>query len=242
MAAMMLILASCMTKKPQPPVAQKNPYVIKNNGNERIDEYFWMRLTDEQKNAESPDSQTVQVLTYLNAENDYAKAIMKHTEPFQEKLFEEIKGRIKEDDETVPYLENGYYYQTKYFQGKEYAVHYRWKEGSAEPGVLLDVNTLAEGHKYTGVGGLSVSPDNNLLAYGSDHVSRRQYTIFVRDLTTGALLSDTLANTSGQVEWGADNKSIFYVVKDPSPTKRIPILVNKTSGSTTIFEMIFPGI
>ena len=191
----MLILASCGTKQPQPPVAQKIPYVVKNNGNERVDDYFWMRLTDEQKNAETPDSQTVQVLNYLNAENDYAKAIMKHTEAFQQQLFEEIKGRIKEDDETVPYLDNGYYYQTKYFQGKEYPVYYRWKEGSDKPGVLLDVNALAEGQSYTGVGGLSVSPDNNLLAYGLDHVSRRQYTMFIKDLTTGALLSDTIVNT-----------------------------------------------
>ncbi len=182
-------------------MAQKIPYVISNNGNDRVDEYFWMRLTDEQKNAETPDSQTVQVLNYLNAENDYAKAIMKHTEAFQQQLFEEIKGRIKENDETVPYLDNGYYYQTKYYQGKEYPVYYRWKDGSDEPGVLLDVNALAEGHSYTGVGGLSVSPDNNLLAYGSDHVSRRQYTIFIKDLTTGAFLPDTLVNTTGQVEW-----------------------------------------
>ncbi|MCK7537676.1 MAG: hypothetical protein MZV63_45350 [Marinilabiliales bacterium] len=96
----------------------ENPYVISNNGNDRIDEYFWMRLTDEQKNAETPDSQTVKVLNYLNAENDYAKAIMKHTEAFQQQLFEEIKGRIKENDETVPYLDNGYYYQTKYYREK----------------------------------------------------------------------------------------------------------------------------
>src|SRR5665647_3050086 len=198
LAALMLILASCGTKQPQPPVAQKNPYVIRNNGNERVDEYVWIRLTDEQKNAESPDSQTIQVLNYLDAENDYAKAIMKHTEAFQQQLFEEIKGRIREDDETVPYLDNGYYYQTKYYKGKEYAVYYRWKYGTDKTSVLLDVNALAEGHSYTGVGGLSVSPDNNLLAYGSDHVSRRQYTIFIKNLTTDAFIPDTLVNTTGQ--------------------------------------------
>ncbi len=239
LTAMMLALASCMTKQPQPPVAEKIPYVISSNGNERVDDYFWMRLTDEQKNAETPDSQTVKVLNYLNAENDYAKAIMKHTETFQQQLFEEIKGRIKEDDETVPYLDNGYYYQTKYFRGKEYAVHYRWKEGSAEPGVLLDVNTLAEGHKYTGVGGLSVSPDNNLLAYGLDHVSRRQYTIFVRDLSTGTLLSDTLANTSGQVEWAADNKSMFYVVKDPETLREAKVMKHILGTPVTDDQVVF---
>ncbi len=239
LAALMLILASCGTKQPQPPVAQKIPYVISNNGNDRVDEYFWMRLTDEQKNAEKPDSQTVQVLNYLNAENDYAKAIMKHTEAFQQQLFEEIKGRIKENDETVPYLDNGYYYQTKYYQGKEYPVYYRWKDGSDEPGLLLDVNALAEGHSYTGVGGLSVSPDNNLLAYGLDHVSRRQYTIFIKDLTTGALLSDTLVNTSGQVEWAEDNRSMFYVVKDPETLREARVMKHILGTPATDDQVVF---
>jgi oligopeptidase B len=220
-------------------VAQKNPYVIKNNGNDRVDDYFWMRLTDEQKNAETPDSQTVQVFNYLSAENDYAKAIMKHTEAFQQQLFEEIKGRIKENDETVPYLDNGYYYQTKYYQGKEYPVYYRWKEGSAEPGVLLDVNALAEGHSYTGVGGLSVSPDNNLLAYGLDHVSRRQYTIFIINLSTGSLLSDTLVNTSGQVEWAEDNRSMFYVVKDPETLREAKVMKHILGTPATDDQVVF---
>ena len=164
-AAIMLITASC-GKKPQPPVAEKIPYVVETNGNERVDNYFWMRLTDEQKNAAVPDSQTINVLAYLNAENDYAKAIMKHTEKLQEKIFEELKGRIKEDDESVPYLDNGYFYQTRYFEGKEYPVLYRRQEGTDSTEVMLDVNLLAEGHDFTSVGGASVSPDNNLFAYG----------------------------------------------------------------------------
>ena len=130
MAAVMLILASCADKKPQPPVAAKKPFTVESNGNERNDDYFWLRLSDEQKNAESPDSQTVEVVKYLTAEDDYATAMMKHTEALQLKLFEEIKGRIKEDDASVPYLDNGYYYQTKYFIGKEYPVFYRKKEGA----------------------------------------------------------------------------------------------------------------
>ena len=158
-AAAAIAMTSC-GRKPQPPVAEKIPYVVESNGNERIDNYFWMRLSDEQKNAETPDSQTVKVLAYLNAENDYADAVMKHTEPLQQKLFEEIKGRIKQDDETVPYLDNGYWYNTKYFPGKEYPVLYRKKDGTNDPAVMLDVNLLAEGHEYTGVGGAAVSPDN----------------------------------------------------------------------------------
>lgn len=223
-AAILLAMASCSDKKPQPPVAQKDPYVIKNNENERVDEYFWLRLSDEQKNAQVPDSQTVKVLDYLNAENNYAKAIMKHTEEFQQKLFEEMKGRIKEDDETVPYLDNGYYYKTKYYTGKEYPVYFRRKEGADSARILLDVNTLAEGQKYTGVGGMSVSPDNTLLAYGVDHISRRQYTLFFKDLKSGELLTDKIDNVSGQAVWANDNKSVFYVLKDPETLREAQVM------------------
>ncbi|MCA1741010.1 MAG: S9 family peptidase [Bacteroidales bacterium] len=228
-AAMMLIVASCGTK-PQPPVAEKIPFVVESNGNERVDEYFWMRLSDEQKNAESPDSQTVKVLAYLNAENDYADAVMKHTEAFQTQLFEEIKGRIKEDDETVPYLDNGYWYHTKYFEGKEYPVSYRRKDGTDSPEVMLDVNLIAEGNEFTSVGGGAVSTDNNLLAYGVDHVSRRQYTMYVKDLNTGQLLPDEIANTTSQGVWAADNKTLFYVKKDPE-TLRAAVIMKHVLGT-----------
>ncbi|MDD3735918.1 MAG: S9 family peptidase [Bacteroidales bacterium] len=222
-AAVALAITSC-GKKPQPPVAEKIPYVVESNGNERLDNYFWMRLSDEQKNAETPDSQTVKVLAYLNAENNYADALMKKTEPLQEKLFEEIKGRIKQDDETVPYLDNGYWYHTKYLPGKEYPVLYRRKDGTDNPEVMLDINLLAEGHDYTGVGGASVSTDNNILAYGIDHVSRRQYTMQFKDLNTGELLPDNILNTTGQSVWAADNKTIFYVSKDPETLRAATVM------------------
>jgi oligopeptidase B len=222
-AVLVLLLTSCGSK-PKPPVAEKIPYVIESNGNERLDNYFWMRLSDEQKNAETPDSQTVNVLAYLNAENDYSKALMKHTTGLQETLFDEMKGRIKEDDKTVPYLDNGYYYHTEYFEGKEYPVTYRRKEGSDSSEVLLDVNLLAEGHDFTSVGGAAVSPDNNLLAYGLDHVSRRQYTIFVKDLTTGELLPDNILNTTSQGVWADDNRTLFYVKKDPETLRAATVM------------------
>ncbi|MDX9729452.1 MAG: S9 family peptidase [Bacteroidales bacterium] len=228
-AAVAIAVTSC-GKKPQPPVAEKIPFVVESNGNERTDNYFWMRLSDDQKNAETPDSQTVKVLAYLNAENDYADAVMKHTDPLQQKLFEEMKGRIKEDDETVPYLDNGYWFQTKYFPGKEYPVIYRRKEGTETPEVLLDVNLLAEGHEYTGIGGVAVSPDNNLLAYSVDHVSRRQYTVFVKNMTTGELLPDNIINTTGQSVWADDNKTLFYVMKDPE-TLRAAIIMKHVLGT-----------
>ncbi len=228
-AAVALAVTSC-GKNPQPPVAEKIPFVVESNGNERVDNYFWMRLSDDQKNAETPDSQTVKVLAYLNAENDYADAVMKHTETFQQNLFEELKGRIKEDDETVPYLDNGYWYNTKYFPGKEYPVIYRRKDGTESPEVLLDVNLLAEGHEYTGVGGVAVSPDNNLLAYSVDHVSRRQYTVYVKNMTTGELLPDSIINTTGQCVWADDNKTLFYVMKDPE-TLRAAIIMKHVLGT-----------
>jgi oligopeptidase B len=228
-AAVALAVTSC-GKKPQPPVAEKIPFVVESNGNERVDNYFWMRLSDDQKNAETPDSQTVKVLAYLNAENDYADAVMKHTETFQQNLFEELKGRIKEDDETVPYLDNGYWYNTKYFPGKEYPVIYRRKDGTESPEVLLDVNLLAEGHEYTGVGGVAVSPDNNLLAYSVDHVSRRQYTVYVKNMITGELLPDSIINTTGQCVWADDNKTLFYVMKDPE-TLRAAIIMKHVLGT-----------
>jgi len=224
LAAMAIVIASCSNNTPQPPVALKKAYVIESNGNMRTDDYFWMRLSDEQKNAEVPDSQTVDVLNYLNAENDYAKAIMKHTTTLQETLFEEMKGRIKENDETVPYLDNGYFYFTRYFEGKEYPVFYRRSEGAEEAEIMLDVNGLATGFKYTGVGGASVSPSNNLLAYGVDHISRRQYTIFFKDLNSGELLADSIVNTTGRTEWADDNKTLFYVQKDPATLRAAKVM------------------
>lgn len=233
---LVIVITAC-GRNPQPPVAEKIPYTVESNGNERIDNYFWMRLSDEQKNAETPDAQTVQVLAYLNAENDYSHAVMKKTTALQEKLFDELKGRVKEDDETVPYLDNGYYYFTKYLPGKEYPVTYRRAEASDQPEILLDVNLLAEGHNYTGVGGSAVSPDNNLLAYGVDHVSRRQYTIHIKDLSGGELLADTIPNTTGQSVWANDNKTLFYVKKDPS-TLRAATIMKHTLGTSVAEDKV----
>ncbi len=224
-AAVVIAMISC-GRKPQPPVAEKIHYVVENNGNERVDNYFWMRLSDEQKNAEAPDSQTVKVLSYLNAENAYADALLKHTEPLQQKLFEELKGRIKQDDESVPYLDNGFWYNSKYLPGKEYPVLYRRKDGSDKPEVMLDVNLLAEGHEFTSVSGASPSPDNNILAYGIDHVSRRQYTLQIKDLNSGEMLPDNILNTTGQTVWAADSKTLFYVSKDPETLRAATVMMH----------------
>ena len=237
-AALIMLMSSC-GKKPQAPVAEKIPYVVKSNGNERVDNYFWMRLSDDQKNAETPDDQTARVLSWLNAENDYAGTVMKHTLSLQEKLFSELKGRIREDDETVPYLDNGYYYHTKYFSGKEYAVYYRQKAGSDSPEVMLDVNLLAEGHEYTGVAGTTVSPDNRLLAFGTDHVSRRQYTLQIKDLASGELLPDNIPNTAGLALWADDSRTFLYVSKDPETLRAATVMMHRLGTPVSEDKIIY---
>lgn len=200
---------------PNPPIAEKVDCVLTMHSDTRIDPYFWMRLTDEQKNAQNPDEQTKKVLDYLNAENKYADTVMKDTKELQEKLFNEITSRIKKDDESVPYFKNGYWYYSKYEEGKEYPIHCR-KEKSleAEEQILLDVNKFAEGQTYYSVGGLSVSPNNKILAFGEDNVSRRIYTIRFLNLETGELLPDRIENTTGGGAWANDNETYFFTTKD----------------------------
>ncbi|HMR55669.1 MAG TPA: S9 family peptidase [Cyclobacteriaceae bacterium] len=215
--AFALLLTACVTKPEttsgiKPPVAEKVADTLTGN---RIDNYYWMRLSDEQKNADQKDEQTQKVINYLNAENDYLKASMKQTEALQEKLYNEIVGRIKQTDESVPYKDNGYWYYTRYEEGKEYPIYCR-KKGTLEATeeVLLNVNELAKGHDYYSIAGLSVSEDNNLLAYAEDSVSRRRYTIYIKDLRTGKLVEEPVPNTEGEVTWANDNKTYFYTRKD----------------------------
>ena len=199
-----------------PPVAEKKEHITKIHELELKDDYFWMRLSDEQKEAKEPDEQTASVVDYLNAENDYKSEVLKSTEAFQESLFEEIKGRIKQDDQSVPLLDNGFWYYTRYEEGQEYPIHCR-KEGSmdAEEQVMLNVNEMAEGFSYYSVGGRSVSSDNNLLAFSVDTVSRREYTLQFKDLTTGEILADRIPETTGGATWANDNRTVFYSKKDP---------------------------
>lgn len=198
-----------------PPIADKKDSAIVTHGHTRIDPYFWMRLTDDQKNAKTPDAQTQKVLDYLNAENAYLKTKMKHTESFQEKLYTEMVDRIKKDDASVPYFKNGYWYYTKFEKGKEYAIHCR-KKGNleAKEEIMLNVNELAKGHSYYAAAGLRVSPDNKILAFSEDIVSRRIYTVRFKNLETGEFLPDRISNTDGSGAWANDNKTYFYTVKN----------------------------
>lgn len=203
--------------KISPPIAEKIPQELTENehGNTRIDNYFWMRLTDEQKVAEQKDERTLKVIEYLEKENEYTQTVLGHTKELQEKLYEEIVGRIKQKDESVPYKENGYFYYRRYEEGKEYPIHCRKKDNlDNTEEIILDVNKLAEGKDYCKVRAISISPDNKLMAFGLDTVSRRQYDIYIKNLETGELLEDNIKNTLGSVVWANDNKTFFYVTKD----------------------------
>ena len=197
------------------PIAKKLPEALTIHNDTRIDNYFWMRLSDKQKNAEAPDEQTNDVLDYLNAENDYLKETMAHTEGLQKTIYDEIVGRIKKDDQSVPVNDNGYSYYSRFEEGGDYRLYCRKKIGSDMEEIMLNGPEMAEGYSYFGFGSRSVSPDNKLLTYGIDTVSRRRYTIYFKNLESGELLPDKLENTTGGTTWANDNKTVFYTTKDP---------------------------
>lgn len=187
-----------------PPKAAIRPHQMTMHGHTRIDNYYWL---NERENPE--------VLAYLEAENQYADACLKHTEPLQEQLFKEITGRIKQDDNSVPVKIRDYYHYTRYEEGKEYPIFCRKKHSlEASEEILLDGNVLAEGHAFFEIGEVSLSEDDRLLAYSVDTVSRRIYTVYVKDLETGELLGEPIMGTSGNVVWASDNKTLFYGLKD----------------------------
>lgn len=193
------------------PVAEKKIKELTAHGDTRIDEYYWMN--DYFK--KGPDS--TKVVDYLKAENAYLDTMMSGTKKFQEELFAEMKGRIKEKDESVPVLNNGYYYYSRTEEGKQYYKYCR-KKGSldAPEEILLDADKMAEGAGYFSATGFSISPDNKLMAYGIDKLSRRQYTIYIKNLETGELLKDEIKGTGGNAVWAADNKTLFYTSNNPA--------------------------
>ena len=203
----------------KPPVAKQNPYKTTLHGQERIDNYHWIRLTDEQKLAKNiegwPDDQTMQVVDYIKKENEYTQIQLRHTKNLQKKLYSEIISRIKKDDVSVPYLDNDYWYYTRYEKGKEYPIYCRKRESLENPEeVMINVNDWAKGHDYFSLTNLSVSPNNKFLAFGVDTLSRRIYTIKIKDLQTGELLMDEIHGTEDAVAWANDNATFFYTVKN----------------------------
>lgn len=189
------------------PIAKKVPFEMTHHGNTRVDNYYWMR-DDERKDPE--------ILAHLEAENSYTEQKLKHTEALQAQLFDEIKGRIVKDDQSVPVKQGDYFYGSEVSGDNEYSVYTRAKDlAGTDKQVLLDVNELAKAHDYFSVSTLTVSENDNLLAYGEDTLSRRIYTIRIKDLTTGEYLKDKIEGTSGNIVWGNDNTFLYYIKKDP---------------------------
>ncbi len=192
-----------------PPIADKKEHWRIINGDTVLDNYYWIY----DYFGKGPDS--TKVVDYLKAENSYLDTVMSSTKQFQSDLFEEMKGRIKEKDESVPVFRNGYYYYTRTDDGKQYYKNCRKKENlDAKEEILLDVDKMAEGHPYYAVRGFSVSPDNKLMAYAVDEVSRRQYTIYIKNLETNEILNDEIENTEGNPCWSNDSKTLFYTAKN----------------------------
>lgn len=212
------LFINCSTDKTElkAPKAKKIPKEFSIHDDTRVDNYYWMRLTDEQKEAETPDDQTQDVLNYLNAENDYLKSKMQHTEALQQELFDEITGRIKQDDSSVPVSYNGYTYYIRFEEGQDYPLYCRKEnsEGATEE-IMLNGPEMAKGKSFFRVGGRTVCENNQFLAFSVDTVSRRQYTIHIKDLSTGEILEDRIDNTTGGITWANDNQTIFYTKKDP---------------------------
>jgi oligopeptidase B len=204
------ILAGCDTSNTgtesnmKAPIAEIKPHEMTIHGHTRTDNYFWLKEREDEK-----------VIKYLEDENAYTVDALADTKQFQEDLYNEMRSRIKEDDETVPYMDNGYFYYTRYEEGKEYKLHCR-KKGSleADEEVFIDENKMAEGHDYFALGGIEISDDNKIAAFGIDTVSRRIYTIHFINLENGEIFAETISGCAGGGAWAKDNKTFFYISKD----------------------------
>jgi oligopeptidase B len=186
------------------PKAPKQQHLMELHGDVRNDEYYWLSKRDSDA-----------VVKYLNEENDYFQKVMKPAEQLQETLYNEMLGRIKQDDNSVPYLKNGYYYYTRFETGKQYPIFCRKKGRETAPEeILVDANQVALGHAYCVVAGINVSPDNRYLVYTVDTTGRYLYTAFVKDLQSGNLLGDNFPSAFGNTVWANDSKTIFYDSKD----------------------------
>lgn len=218
-----------MSKSIEAPTAKKIEKRLEKHGDIRTDYYYWLN-----------DRENPEVIDYLNKENDYLQATLAHTESFQESLFEEMKGRIKEDDASVPYKYNGYWYITKYEKGKDYPIYTRKKEAlDAEEELLFDCNEMAKGHAYFRLVGLNISPDNEKIAFGVDTVSRRKYTIQIKNLKTGEVYPEKLENTTGGSTWANDNKTLFYTRKDEQTLRSDKIYKHKLGSSTSSDDLVY---
>jgi len=211
------------------PMAKIIPHRLEKHGHVRIDNYYWLNQRD------NPE-----VLEYLQAENEYTGKVMAAAGNLEEKLFEEIKARIKQTDMSVPYKKNDYYYYTRFEEGKEYPIYCRKKESlEAAEEVMIDANALARGHEYFAVGGWTVSSGRNLLAYAVDTLGRRIYTIRFKNLDNGELLEDSIPGVTGNMAWASDNRTLFYSRQDPSTLRSYQIYRHALGTETAEDRLVY---
>ena len=206
-AAMTLATGAPATTPASPPVAAQKPHVVPSPFGARQDPWYWLR-DDQRKDP--------QMLAYLEAENAWHAKVMAPLAPLQQKLYDEIVGRLKQDDASVPVRHRGYWYYTRYETGRQYPIHARRKGTMAAPEeILIDGNDRATGHGFYQLAALEVSDDGRWLAFAEDTVGRRQYTIRFKDLNTGELLPETLENVEAMAAWAGDDATLVYIRKDP---------------------------
>jgi oligopeptidase B len=202
-----VIAPAALPTAPVPPVAAKKPYQVPSPNGARADDYYWLR---------DDSRQSPEMLDYLKKENLYRDAAMAATTGLQQKLYDELIARLKPDDSSVPVYEHGYWYNTRFVPGLDYPVYVRRKGSLTAPEeVMLDGNVMAKGHDYFQIGSTEISPDGKLLAYTEDDVGRRQYTLKIKNVSTGTVLPDAVTNVTTDFVWAADNKTLVYVEKDP---------------------------
>ncbi len=229
-AAAVAVQARQFPQEQTPPMAQVIPKKLEIHGDVRVDDYYWLN------DRENPD-----VIAYLTAENEYTEAQMAHVKGLEDALFEEIKGRIKEDDSSVPYRLDDYFYYTRYAEGQEYPIYAR-RRGSldAPEEIVLDANALAKGHDFFAIGGRAVSSGQDILAFTQDTVGRRIYEIRFKDLTTGEMYEDVVSNVTSNIAWAEDNKTLFYTRQDPTTLRWYQIyrhvLGNDPSEDVLVYE------
>ena len=218
-----------MAKEIKPPMAKKIPKELTIHNDVRIDDYFWLN-----------DRKDKEVIKYLKDENAYYDAMTSNYKSFENSLFEEMKARIKEDDESVPYKHNGYWYIVKYEVGKDYPIYIRRKESlNNQDELLFDCNEMAQGFEYFKLVGLSVSPDNTMITFGTDTKGRRNYTLQVKNLLSGEILPDTIKNTTGSATWANDNQTLFYTKKDLKTLRSDKIYKHKLGSSISKDKVVF---
>jgi oligopeptidase B len=222
---------SALAPAPVPPVAAKKPYQVPSPNGAREDDYYWLR---------DDSRQSPEMLDYLKQENLYRDAAMASTVALQQRLYDELVSRLKPDDSSVPVYEHGYWYNTRFVPGLDYPVYVRRKGSLTAPEeVLLDGNEMAKGLEYFQIGSTEISPDGRLLAYTEDDKGRRQYTLKIKDLSSGAILADTVTNVMPEFVWAADNKTLVYVEKDPVTLLSVRVRKHKIGSAADKDPLVY---